>query len=99
MTNSNETSQAMTAARQELALRKIEALSRRYLEAGGPIEVKFSSQEVALIKTVYDVALDGLGKTSRDEDPAGACATCGKPHDRTKPDGEPEDLCDICETT
>src|SRR5438128_1325989 len=53
---------------------------------------------LAVLVTAYDVALDGLGKTSRDDDAKAACAKCGTPHGRRTPrDGEPEDLCDACE--
>jgi hypothetical protein len=94
MTHSNDTA----PARQELALRKIEELTRRYLEQDRPIVETFPSQEVALIKTVYDVALDGLGKTSRDEETAAACTKCGTPHGRRDPrNGAPEERCELCE--
>jgi hypothetical protein len=98
MTHPNDSSPATDAARQELALLRIETTTRRYLKQNRPIPPPLPSEEVALIKTVYGLARDGLGRLSRDAEAAAICTKCGKPHGRTKPwNGDAEDLCDACE--
>jgi hypothetical protein len=96
MKNCNDSSPAM--AREELALRKIKEVTARYLDSSRPLAEKSPSEGFALIKIVHDVAREGLGETSRGQEAAVACTTCGTPHGRGDPrNGAPEERCEACE--